>query len=222
MNSQIDWASCEVLVKSLASKYLSDGTDLEDLQQEARIAILEAHHLYNSSMGVSLNTFLGRRIRDSLRAYTGKNSDTVELSRSWVAESISGGPSESLEAKTKEDCEALRQVHGAAKYRKPRRVIETGRATVSLDETRGDDGSDSISLHEQIGCGPEQELGVIAAEMSTKVTTKVARNGGELAEIFRMRNEGLTFEQIATALGKPRNTVWSAYTRAQKKIARAA
>jgi RNA polymerase sigma factor (sigma-70 family) len=219
--SQIDWVACERLIGSLASKFVQDGLDLEDLKQEARLAVLETHHDYTPEMKVSLNTFIGRRIRDALRKYAAANTDAFEVSREWVAESIADGPDGALRADSKAECNALRDVVGADKFRKPRRVIETVRATVSLDADTGcncEGDTASMSLHEQIGIGPEQELGMLAAEMTKTVTSGLSRKGEELSEIFRLRSEGHTFKDIAKKLGKETRAVELAFQRAQKKL----
>ncbi len=217
----IDWVACERLIGSLASKFLQDGLELDDLKQEARLAVIESHDSYAPDMGVSLNTFIGRRIRDALRKYVGANIDAFEISREWVAESIADGPDGALRARSKAECNALRDVVGPEKFRKPRRVIETVRATVSLDDDAGgnnEGNTDCMSLHETIGTGPEQELGMLAAEMTTKVSTGLSRKGQELAEIFRLRSQGHTFKDIAKSLGKETRAVELAFQRAQKKL----
>lgn len=216
----IDWAACERLIGSLAPKFQQDGLEIEDLKQEARLAVIESHAFYTPEMGVSLNTFIGRRIRDALRKYVGSNVDTFEVSREWVAESIADGPDCSLRAKSKAECNALRDVVGPEKFRRPRRVIETVRATVSLDDDSSSSDGDTCTLHEQIGIGPEQEVGMLASEMAHTVATKLCRNGAMLTEIFRLSSEGFTFEEIAAALNKPLMTIYSAFTRAQKRLAK--
>lgn len=214
----IDWVACERLIGSLAPKFQQEGLELDDLKQEARLAVIESYHSYTPDTGVSLNTFIGRRIRDALRKFVAANVDCVEVSREWVAESISDGPSAAIRSKSKAECAALREALGAEKYRRPRRVIESVRATVSLDEGHDNGEEESSSYHEQIGTGPEQELGMLAAEMTKKVTVKLCRNGTELAEIFRLRSEGHTFDQIGFVLGKDANAVRMAFTRAQKQL----
>lgn len=217
----IDWAACERLIGSLAPKFHQEGLELDDLKQEARVAVLVSYGDYKPEMGISLNTFIGRRIRDALRKFASANVDAFEVSREWVAESISDGPGSSLRAKTKAECSALRDVVGPEKFRRPRRVIETVRATVSLDDNdAASPDEDACSLHEKIGTGPEQELGMLAAEMTEKVATKTNRNGDELAEIFRLRSEGFTFEQIGQRLGKQLKTVQKAFSRAQKRLSK--
>lgn len=213
----IDWAACERLIGSLAPKFLQAGFDLDDLKQEARLAVLESHGDYSPDTGVSMNTFIGRRIRDALRTFVSANVDAVEVSREWVAESIADGPDASLRAKTKAECELLRAVVGADRFKKPRRHIEKIRAA-SFDDDADGDGEEALTLHERVGVGPEQELGMLAAEMTTKVSTKMGRKGGELAEIFRLRSEGHTFEQIGQILGKDWNAVYKAFSRAQKRL----
>lgn len=218
----IDWAACERLIGSLASKFHQDGLDLNDLRQEANLAVLESYADYTPETGVSLNTYLGRRIRDALRTFVSKNTDLLEVSREWIAEPIADDPRNAIKAKSKEECQALVNALGPDAYKKPRRVIETISVAVSFDADDGDASEDALSLHERVGTGPEQELGMLAAEMSAKVKTKLARNGSELAEIFRLRSEGRTFPQIAEMIGKDADSVRMAFSRAQKRLAKKA
>lgn len=210
------------LVKGLAAKYCCDGLEMNDLMQEAWVAVLENQDLYTEDMGVSLQTFLGRKIRNQLETFRANNLDLVELERHWIAESVAHGPGASIKAATKAECNALRNALGVELYKKPRRVIETTSATVSLDaETDADQQAECSSLHDKIGTGPEQELGMLAAEMTKKVETKLDRDG-ELTEIFRLRSEGHTFEHIAKRLGKGLRAVHQRYSRAQKRLAKRA
>lgn len=238
--SGIDWDACDVLVKSLASKYTAEGIDLEDLQQEGRLAVLEAHHLYRPEMGVSLNTFLGRRIRDALRAFAGHNADALEVSRSWIAESISEGLEGGLKASTKGECEALRAFHGRDKYKKPRRVIETVRATVSLDEgrdgnTEGD--SSALNLHEQIGLAAGQESAFDLKETANKAqaiaatkrapqkttgTTRKNSGAGDFERIAALRAQGFTYAEIGKQIGKSMRATMMAFRRGAKAVNSAA
>ena len=229
--SQIDWAACERLVGSLASKFHQDGLELDDIKQEARLAVLEHHASYSPEMGVSYNTFIGRRIRDALRSFVGANNDSVEVSREWVAESIAEGPSGAIRAKTKAECEGLRTAQGAERFKKPRRVIETMRATVSLDEVSGSDGDDDITLHEALGHGPEQESmiaaseAIAAAKVKSQESAALARNGGAgdyWQDISALRTAGYTFEQIGGKLGKSSNAIKKAWGRAQKSLGKSA
>jgi RNA polymerase sigma factor (sigma-70 family) len=223
--SQIDWVACERLIGNLAPKFCQDGLDLEDLKQEARLAVLESYKEYSAELGVSLQTFLGRRIRDSLRKFTSQSLDTVEVSREWVAESITDGPRAALRAKTKEDCELLRSVVGESRFKKPRRVIETMRATVSLDECMSEE--DALSLHEVHGARPGQEAVLaanrqlcVAEEAEAEALVAGHHGGGDWAEMSALRSAGWTLAQIGKKLGKSPQAVRQALLRADRRVSR--
>lgn len=222
-----DWAACERLIGSLAPKFQQEGLELDDLKQEARLAVIESYSTYTPETGVSLNTFLGRRIRDALRKFVAASIDSFELSREWVAESISDGPDSAIKAKSKPECAALREALGSHLYRKPRRVIETSRATVSLDEESGvSTGEDAGStLHEHIGTGPEQEAVLLLKEAKAQLTVVIGaaskRGGGRLwARVIEMRTQGYSFPQIGVEMGKSEDAVKKLWRRAQKQLTR--
>lgn len=224
--STIDWVACERLVGNLASKFAQDGLDLDDLKQEARLAVLESHAEYKPEFGVSLSTFLGRRIRDALRKYSAHTLDVIEVSREWVAESINQGPHVALRAKTKEECEALRSIVGPDAFRKPRRVVETMRVTVSLDESNSETDDDSMSLHDRLGTGPGQEAMIVANRQLTATrevendAVKAGGHGGDWVEMLTLRSEGWTLSEIAAKFGKSHQAVHQALSRAQKRLSK--
>ena len=226
--SSIDWPTCERLIGSLASKFLQDGLELEDLKQEAKLAVLEFHDSYSPEMGISLKTFLGRRIRDTLEKFRARSLDTIEVHREWVAEPIAEGPEESLRAKSKEECEMLRRVVGPHRFRKPRRVTKTVRVTVSLDD-EGCDGEDSegLTLHEKFGVEPGQEATLfanrrLAALQEVEAEAACAgRHGGEnWAEMAELRAAGWTFARIGEKFGKSPQAVRQALLRAERRLAK--
>lgn len=224
--STIDWVACERLIGNLASKFAQDGLDLDDLKQEARIAVLESYAEYKPELGISLSTFLGRRIRDALRKYSAHNLDIIEVSREWVSESIVEGPHVALRAKTKEGCEALRSIVGPNAFRKPRRVVETMRVTVSFDECSGESDEDSTSLHDRLGTGPGQEAMVLANRQLTATkevqndAAKAGGHGGDWSELLTLRSEGWTLAEIAARFGKSPQAVHQALSRAQKRLSK--
>lgn len=224
--SAIDWTACERLIGSLASKFLQDGLDLDDLKQEARITVLESYEDYSPEMGVSLNTFLGRRIRDTLRKYSARNLDIIEVNREWVAESIAEGSRSALRAKTREECELLCAVVGADRFKKPRRLVETTRATVSLDDSTSD-AEDPLSFHELHGVNPGQEYCLLAGRRLTAAQEveleafRAGRHGGtDWAEMSDLRAAGWTFDRIGQKLGKSPQAVRQALLRAEKRLAK--
>lgn len=228
--SEIDWVSCERLVRSLASKYCSEGLDLDDLQQEARLVIWEVHSSYTPEMGISLHTFLGRRIRDALRRYVDFNLDSVEVGRKWVAEAIAENHESNIKTDSKEECEALRAVLGAERFREPKRVISKVKATVSLDDGGSDgdpDNEGSLALHERVGVPAEQEtiLAIGEATSRLKVVADVAaergrRNGDGVAwkQVIELRTLGFSFSQIGERIGKSEQAAKKLWARAQKRL----
>lgn len=230
--SQIDWVACERLVGSLASKFHQDGLELDDIKQEARLAVLEHHASYSPEMGVSYNTFIGRRIRDAVRSFVAANSDMVEVSREWVADSIADGAGDAVRAKTKAECEALRTARGADLFKKPRRVIETVRATFSLDEDVGGSSGEDVVItrHEVIAVfAPEQE-GVFELKRVEEAMREDAgakrKAGRPLAEgwqfIVEERAKGTSFADIAKATGRTVPAVKRTYNSAQKRLSKTA
>ncbi len=221
----IDWVACERLVSSIASKFVRDGVDLEDLKQEATIAVLESHADYIADMGVSLNTYLGRRIRDALRSYLSLNLDAVEIDRKWVAEPIDEHPRESIKANTREECEALREFHGAHRFKEPRRVVVTIKATSSLDEGWETPLEEDNSFHETLGVGPGQEAVLQAkAEASAMKNVSAAasvagRGAVKWEEMLALRASGLTLAQVAERTGaKSAQSVFNSLAKAKKRL----
>lgn len=229
--STIDWASAGRLIGNVASKFAQDGIELDDLKQEAALAVLEAYPSYNESLGVSLNTFLGRRIRDALRAYVSATLGTIEIERKWVAEPINEHSSSAIKADSKEECEALRDFHGADRFKKPRRVISSSKAMASLDEgweTSMSSGpyEDTSTPHDRLGTSPPQEFGVLVAEAEEALAAaseEAARAGGHggadyWRQIGSLKSQGFTFAQIGKALGKSTMAVQMAWRRSQKRL----
>lgn len=223
----IDWASAARLIGNIASKFVQDGIELEDLKQEATLAVLESFPLYSEDMGVSLNTFLGRRIRDALRGFVSASLGSIEIERKWVAEPINEHFSQAIKADSKEECEALRSFHGAARFKKPRRVISTTKPMASLDEGwESHSQDDDTTPHDKLGTSPPQELGVLIAEAEEALVAAseaASRAGGHGAadywqRIGQLRAQGLTFAQIGKALGKSTMAVQMAWRRSQKRL----
>jgi RNA polymerase sigma factor (sigma-70 family) len=225
--STIDWASTGRLIGNVASKFIQDGIELDDLKQEATVAVLESFPLYSEDLGVSLNTFLGRRIRDALRGFVSASLGSIEIERKWVAEPINEHANQTIKAETKEECEALRDFHGAERFKKARRVISTSKPTASLDE--GWDNSsqeDDSTPHDKLGTSAPQEFGVLigeAEEALLVVSEAASRAGGHggadyWRQIGLLRSQGFTFAQIGKALGKSTMAVQMAWRRSQKRL----
>lgn len=229
MGTEIDWVACERLIGSLASKFRQDGLEIEDLKQEARLAVLEHHGEHSPSMGVSYNTFIGRRIRDAIRTYVSQTLGIVEVSREWVAESIADGPEASIRAKDEAACEALRQLAGPEKFKRPRRISATAHFATSLDAQAGYEEDDKDgTLHDVLGTPPGQEAVLeanrrhgLAKTVEGEGAAAGRHGGGEYwATIARLREEGRTFAEIGKALGKSTAAVQMAWDRAQKRLNR--
>lgn len=225
--STIDWASAGRLIGNVASKFVQDGIELDDLKQEATLAVLESFPLYSEDTGVSLNTFLGRRIRDALRGFVAASLGSIEIERKWVAEPINEHSSLAIKADSKEECEALRAFHGADRFKKPRRVISTSKPMASLDEGwESSSQDDDVTPHDKLGTSPPQEFGVLVAEAeealvaASEAATRAGGHGGAdyWRQIGQLRSQGFTFAQIGRALGKSTMAVQMAWRRSQKRI----
>lgn len=198
----------EKIVNALSARYVCGGVSVEDLRQEAWLAVIESYPLYSLDMGVSINTYLGRRIRDRLRSYKSTNADLMEVDRKWIAECVEG-PEQDITADTKEECVSLREEAGAAHYRKPRRVVRRVRATQSLDRTQSvANGEDSETYHSCVGVVPEQELLMRVADSMRRI------NGVDSKKICELKRQGYSVRQISNILGKPEGTIKSAWFRA--------
>lgn len=204
----------ESFAKKLASKYVTVGIELEDLEQEALLTLLEELPKFNQSIGVSLRVFLGRGIRNKLASLYRKTLNLVQIEQYWLVEHVSGNRDMHVKAKSKSEAEAVVAAR-ADEYVNIQNVKTLASLGPSLDE-EADDEQDA-TLHEVFGENPLQELTLIANEGEKKVR-KANRNGDELAEIFRLRSEGRTFQEIAATLGKNENTLYYAYIRAQRRF----
>lgn len=109
-------------------------------------------------------------------------------------------------------------------YDKHNRLLLDRPEFVSLDSLSGasDEQGEMLAWSEVIGTPADQEIGVMAAQMVEKIERKVTRKGDELSEIFRLRSEGRTFEQIAKVMGKEEDAVRKAFSRAKKKLSKSA
>lgn len=91
-----------------------------------------------------------------------------------------------------------------------------GKLPLLLDDTN------FVSLEEEhsLSYGPGQEIWASAKEEAeiTHRAVRRTRKGHDLAEIFRLRSEGHTFEQIGRRLGKDLHAVHKAFSRAQKRL----
>lgn len=208
----------ESFAKKLAVKYVTAGIEQEDLEQEALLALLEELPKYSPSIGVSLRVFLGRGIRNKLASLYRKTLNLVQIEQYWLVEHISGSRDMHVKAKSKSEAEAVVAAR-PGEYVNIQNVKTLASLGPSLDE-EADDEQDA-TLHEVFGENPLQELQLIANEGEKKVR-KANRNGDELAEIFRLRGEGRTFQEIAATLGKNESTLYYAYIRAQRRFKKSA
>lgn len=209
----------ESFAKKLATKYVTAGIELEDLEQEALLTLLEELPKYDPAIGVSLRVFLGRGIRNKLASLYRKTLNLVQIEQFWLVEHVSGSRDMHVKAKSKSEAEAVVAAR-PSEYVNVQNVKTLALLGPSLDEDAGgnnEGNTDCMTLHEVLGEKPLQELKLIANEGEKKVR-KANRNGDELAEIFRLRSEGRTFQEIAATLGKNENTLYYAYIRAQKRI----
>lgn len=205
------------LVNKLCREYFEDGLDMDDLHQEAWLAIFEHAPLYKEEMGLALKQFLGRRVRDSLRTYKAKALNRQEIERYWEAESISGGPDHSIQAKTKEECEFLRQKEGAGKFAKPKRVEVVVSMTSSLDDdlSFGDEGGDSpYTLHDTLGVPADQEQKLHSARVARIIDALSSKE----REVLLGRAENKSIREIASSWGVDKVVVQRVLERAQKKL----
>lgn len=211
-----DYREWESFAKKLAAKYVTAGIEQEDLEQEALLTLLEELPKYSPSIGVSLRVFLGRGIRNKLASLYRKTLNLVQIEQYWLVEHISGSRDMHVKAKSKSEAEAV-VVARPGEYVNIQNVKTLAALGPSLDE-EADDEQDA-TLHEVFGENPLQELQLIANEGESNVR-KANRNGNELAEIFRLRNEGHTFDQIGEQLNKDGDAVRKAFSRAQKRLNR--
>lgn len=70
----------EGLALRLARQYVTVGVDLEDLEQEAHIAVQIAVPLWSEARATSLKTFVCHRIRNALKEYKRKNQTPDHMS----------------------------------------------------------------------------------------------------------------------------------------------
>lgn len=210
-----DYREWEGFAKKLAAKYVTVGIELEDLEQEALLTLLEELPKYNPSIGVSLRVFLGRGIRNRLASLYRKTLNLVQIEQYWLVEHVSGSRDMHVKAKSKSEAEAVFAAR-PSEYANIQNVKTLASLGPSLDEET-QDGEQDGTLHEVFGENPLQELKLIADEGESRVR-RANRNGSQLSEIFRLRNEGHTFQQIADRLGVGLKGVFAAFSRAQKRL----
>jgi RNA polymerase sigma factor (sigma-70 family) len=215
------------LIIRLAREYVEDGLDIEDLLQEAKLAVLE--NVSNYEEGVTrapLKLYLRHRIRDRLRIYKAKMLDRIEVDRYWEAVCIADHD-KSIRAKTKGDCERQRQAAGEHLFARPRRVEEMVGNVISLDEELFVDADgEPITRHDVIGAPPGQEAVYQAKHESKRRLHKMAQEAAARtkfgsscwSEIDRLRSEGLTFAEIGIQLNKSTDAVKKAWQRSQKRL----
>lgn len=206
----------EGFAKKLAGRYATPGIEVEDLEQEALLALLEELPKYTPDLGVSLRVFLGRGIRNRLSFLYRKTLNLVQVDQYWLVKHVSGNRDLHVQAKSKAKAEAIIKAR-SDEYTAVENVKLLATLGPSLDEELDDE--QGCTLHETLGQGPLQELSLLASEGEKKVR-QVNRKGDRLAEIFKRRSEGHTFQQIADDLGMGLKGVFAAFSRAQKRLSK--
>lgn len=215
-----DFREWEAFAKKLATKYVTPGVDLDDLEQEALLVLLEKLPEYSPQIGVSLKVFLGRKIRNKLAELYRKSLNLVQLEQYWEVRHASGDKELHVRASSRAEAAAILQLH-STDYVSMKHVKTLVVIGPSMDADAESDATneDPHSLHEVVGQAPEQEWAV-AINRRLSALRAVPQSQGEAEElhtIFSMRRDGFTFAQIGKQLGKDGCAVKKTWYRAQKR-----
>lgn len=194
-----DSQAFEGFVRSLSRRHMRQGLDLEDLEQEARLAVLSAladAANGDASTASSLKNFVCFRIRDRLKTYR---------------RAMLGDERFLL-------CEACRSKRRAGKKRERRCVlcsaIPTFKRPLSLEAETfpSSDEETALSLHEMLGVRGDQETDLELQDARYQIAPSDLR-------LLELKAEGLTYPEIGRELGRSPRSVESAVYRVRCAMA---
>jgi len=189
------------LIEWVARKYIS-LFDLDDLKQEAAIAMMEAAKEYSPEVGTTFATFAINAMSWKLYKYIQDYSTVIRIPYNTRAEIMHGDPAA--------DTKLLRTARRAA-------------AAASLDAEI--DGTDGMKLSDTIEGSPDFSDSVIdtmaAGQDAMTLWSEVDALEGIQGDVIRRKfQQGMTIEQIAKDIGTDSGTVRYANGRALRNLGR--